>query len=185
MFTSSSLRLSGAVLALSCLLGCGHDENGPIYSSGVDKTKRGTTLSDDDKNEFCSSLDQHLDVVVGFQELAQIACFPAALLSISRADCQQKLDACVANAPSPISATVRQTREQRCYDSLSACDADVGTLEGCVNLNVGAVRAVLNALTCGRFGDTSAIQEANSVMDTARTCANTSNDCGEATTILL
>ncbi|MDB4991219.1 MAG: hypothetical protein JWN04_6397 [Myxococcaceae bacterium] len=175
-------------LALSvplAALGCGHDDNAPIYSSGVDSTKRASTLSDTDKTQFCRSLDQHVDVVVGFQEIARLVCLPFALVSLSRAECEQKLNTCAANAPSPITVEAQSTHDQSCFNSLSSCEANVGTLEGCVNVNVGLVRTVLETVTCARFNDPEATNEANRAMNTAGTCVSSSSSCDQATTLLL
>ncbi|MDB4988179.1 MAG: hypothetical protein JWN04_3357 [Myxococcaceae bacterium] len=179
--------VTGLAVSMSlAALGCGHDDNAPLYSSGVDSTKRASTLSDADKNQFCRSLDQHVDVVIGFQEIARIVCLPLALLSASQAECEHKLDTCAAQPPSSITVNAQSTHDQACFNSLASCEANVSTLEGCVNVNVGLVRAVLETITCARFGDTSAASDARAVMDpTGSTCASSSSSCGQATTLLL
>jgi hypothetical protein len=178
---SSALVLSGCLFASAC----GKDNDETIYSSGLDEDKPASTLSDDDKRQFCSGLDNHVDVTVGFQEISRILCLPAALLSGSRAGCEQLLDSCSRNSANPITVQVRQSHEQVCYDSLSSCEASVSTLEACVNVNVSAVRSVLESITCARFGDQDAIQRTSAVMDTAAGCASSSRACDAATDIIL
>ncbi|MDB4976670.1 MAG: hypothetical protein JWN48_5011 [Myxococcaceae bacterium] len=181
--------LPAALAVASCLLslGCGSDDNEPLYSSGVDASKTGTKLSDDDKRQFCRSLDQHVDVVIGFEEVARIACLPTALLfGGSKAGCEQMLDNCAAGAPSPITVSARRSsEEQTCYTNLSMCEASVGTLEACVNVNVSLVRNVLETVTCARYGDTTAADRAARVMNTAGSCAGQSSSCNAAATTLL
>lgn len=177
------------LLALStCLLGlaCGHDDSGSTYNSGLPSTTTAATLSTDDKQQFCRTLDQHVNATVGFQEIARLLCLPSALLSGgSKADCEKFLDSCAAKAPAPITVDVRNTHEQACFNSLTSCEATVGTLEGCINVNVAAVRSVLETISCARVGDTAAANEVTSVMSTARTCAQSSQSCSGATTLLL
>jgi hypothetical protein len=184
----STVRSRTLVLAPICLLtvACGNDDNGSLYSSGLPATMPAATLTNDQKEQFCRSLDDHVNVTIGFEEIARIVCLPAALLlGGSKADCQKRLDDCAANAPSPITVDVRSTHEQACFESLKSCEADVHTLEGCVNVNVAAVRDVLESISCARFGDTTAADRVKRVMGTASTCASSSSNCGTATTLLL
>ena len=181
-------RTRAWALASTCLLAvaCGHDDKGSLYSSGLPASKPAGMLSDDQKEQFCRSLDDHVNVTIGFEEIARIVCLPAALLlGGSKADCQKRLDDCAANAPSPITVDVRSTHEKECFDSLKSCEADVRTLEGCVDVNVAAVRDVLESISCARFGDTTAADRVKRVMGTASTCASASSNCGTATTLLL
>ena len=168
------------------VLACGHDDKGSLYSSGLPASKPAATLSDDQKEQFCRSLDDHVNVTVGFEEIARIICLPAALLGGgSKAGCQKLLDDCAANAPDPITVDVRSNHEKECFDSLQSCEADVRTLEGCVNVNVAAVRDVLESISCARYGDSTAADQVRKVMGTASTCASSSSNCGAATTLLL
>ena len=177
------------LLALStCLLGlaCGDDDKRSSFSSGLPTNKPAATLSSDDKQQFCRTLDQHVTATVGFEEITRLGCLPLALLSGgTTADCQKFLDSCAAKPPPAITVEVRNTHDQACFDSLTSCEASVGTLEGCINVNVAAIRSVLESISCARVGDSSAATEATSVMRTASTCAQSSSSCGEATTLLL
>jgi hypothetical protein len=184
---NSALRLSLIVMVgLSAVSGaaCGNDDPDPRFSSGLDDQTTASTLDDDDKHTFCRTLDAHVNVVVGFEEIARIACLPRALLAGTRDACEQALDDCARNAPAPITVNASATREQACFDDLDSCEANVGTLESCVNVNVGIVRQLLESFTCARFGNDSA-GEVMRAMETAGTCAKASSSCGQATQILL
>lgn len=179
----SSLTKFSPLLAMLAL-GCGEDEKS-IYSSGLDDEKTASTLDDDEKRQFCRSFDSHVSVSVGFQELARVLCLPAALLTRTREGCQEVLDTCSRNAASPITVDVRRSREEQCFDDLDSCEADVGTLESCVNVNIGLARSVLESITCAKAGDPDAMREVNQVMQTAGTCARASASCGEATQVVV
>jgi len=163
---------------------CGNDDPDPKFSSGLDDKTTASTLDDDDKRTFCRTLDAHVNVTVGFEEIARIACLPGALLAGSREGCEQVLDTCAKNASPPITINASASREQACFDDLDSCEADVATLESCVNINVGAVRQLLENITCARFGAKTS-DEVTKVMQTAGTCAKASASCGDATQILL
>jgi hypothetical protein len=173
------------VLASLLVCACGSDDPKPKYNSGLDDTKTASTLNDDDKRTFCRTLDAHVDVTVGFEEIARLLCLPSALLASTRQDCETVLDACMHNAPPPITVNASTSREQACFADLDSCEADVGTLESCVNVNVGVVRQLLENISCARFGDKTVDQDLTRAMQTAGTCAKASASCGEATQILL
>jgi hypothetical protein len=173
-----------SIAALSATA-CGNDDPDPKYSSGLDDTKTASTLNDDDKHTFCRTLDAHVNVTVGFEEIARLACLPGALLAATREGCEQVLDTCTKNAPPPITVNASANREQACFDDLDACEANVGTLEACVNVNVGVVRRLLETITCARFGDHTVDADLSDAMKTAGTCAKASASCGQATQILL
>jgi hypothetical protein len=181
--TSSALTLS--LFASLLASACGNDDPKPQYSSGLDDTKTASTLDDDDKRTFCRTVDAHVDVTVGFEEIARLLCLPGALLAATRQDCEAVLDTCMRNAPPPITVNASTSREQACFDNLDSCEADVGTLESCVNVNVGVVRQLLENISCARFGDQTVDQDLTRARQTAGTCAKASASCGEATQILL
>ncbi|MEY4509598.1 MAG: hypothetical protein RLZZ450_1720, partial [Pseudomonadota bacterium] len=80
---------------------CSNDDPDPKFSSGLDDKTKASTLDDDDKRTFCRTLDAHVNVTVGFEEIARIACLPGALLAGSREGCEQVLDTCMRNASPP------------------------------------------------------------------------------------
>lgn len=182
--TRPSLFVSLVGLAGLFAAACGNDDSDPKFSSGLEDDKTASTLDEDDKRTFCRTLDAHVNVTVGFEEIARIACLPGALLAGSREGCEQVLDTCMQNASPPITINASASREQACYDDLDSCEADVGTLESCVNINVAAVRQLLETITCARFG-ASTSDDVTRVMQTAGTCAKASASCGDATQILL
>lgn len=164
---------------LIALAACGDDSSSSVFSSGIDdRDQEADKLDDDDKRQFCRTLDTHVSVTVGLEEVARIACAPIALLtSTSRDACEELLDSCARDAAKVM--LQRQQREEECFDSLASCEADVGTLEGCVDVNVKALRTVLERISCGRFGDSSVQQD----IDDARTaagCTQVSSSCGDA-----
>lgn len=170
----NAVRLS----ALLALAACGSDSSNSVFSSDLPQDRSVDTLDDQDKRQFCRTLDAHVSVTVGLDEVARIACLPVALFtSTSRQACEELLDSCARDAPKVTLA--RQQRENECYDSLAMCEADVGTLEGCVDVNVRALRAVLERISCARFGDSTAQAD----LDEARTaagCTTVSSSCQDA-----
>jgi hypothetical protein len=184
----ASMKLSTLITIVSSLgvlaAGCGDDDDS-VYSSGLDDDKPVSTLDDDDKRTFCRTLDTHVDVTIGFEEIARLSCLPLALAAPTREGCESVLDACMRNAPAPITIDVRQSREQACFQSLDSCEARVGDLEGCVNVNVSVVREVLERFSCNRYDDDSLDRDVTRAMQTSATCGRASASCGEATQILL
>lgn len=171
---SARLSVLGA-LALAC---CGDDSSNSVFTSDINRDRGADTLDDKEKETFCRTLDAHVSVTVGLDEVARIACAPIALLtSTSRDACEELLDSCARDAPKV--SLARQQREEECFDSLSSCEADVGTLEGCVDINVRALRTVLERLTCARFGD-STVQEDIDQARTAAGCTQVSSSCRDA-----
>jgi hypothetical protein len=165
-------------ILIALALGCGDDGSGSVYSSGIDKTREADELDDKEKEQFCKTIETHVSVTVGLDEVARIACAPIALLtSTSRDACEELLDECARDAPKV--SLARAEREQECFDSLSACEADISTLEGCVDVNVRALRTVIERISCARFGDSTVQQD----LDEARTaagCAMASGSCRDA-----
>jgi hypothetical protein len=159
------------------LFSCGHDDSGSTFSSDLPKHTDANKLDDKQRQDFCRTLDTHVDVTVGLDEVARLICLPFALLSASHEDCEALLDSCSRDATKV--TLDRTSQEQKCFDSLASCEADVGTLEGCVNVNVRAVRQVLERVTCARYGDADAGRELDEAM-TGQTCAKTSSSCQDA-----
>lgn len=171
--------------ALVCALhvGCGDSDSSGTFSSDINKDAEADQLSDDQKRQFCGTLDTHVSVTVGFDEIARIACLPAALLTAtSRQACEELLDSC-SRGTSGITVTSSE-RVEKCYDNLEMCQEDVGMLESCVNVNVAAVRTVLERFTCARFGDDNLERDLDRVMDTAAACGQTSAACKDAVFLL-
>jgi len=163
--------------------GCGDSGSDAAYSSDLDKDTEADKLDDDQKRQFCGTLDTHVSVTVGFDEIARIACLPAALLTAtSREACEELLDSC-SRGSSGITLGSSE-RVEKCYDSLAMCQEDVGSLEACANVNVAAVRTVLERFTCARFGDDNLERDLDRVMDTAAACAQTSASCKDAVFLL-
>jgi hypothetical protein len=166
-------------LVLISLGACGDDGANSVFSSGIDdRDKPAATLDDKEKEQFCSTVETHVSVTVGLEEVMRIACAPIALLtSTSREACEELLDSCAKDAPKIM--LERQQREQECFDSLAECEADVSTLEGCVDVNVRALRTVLERISCARFGDSS-VQDDIDEARTAAACAQAANSCRDA-----
>ncbi|HEX5656394.1 MAG TPA: hypothetical protein VFX59_04330 [Polyangiales bacterium] len=166
-------------LTALALGGCGDDNSRSLFSSEVgDRDTPVEDLGDDDKRQFCAKVDSYTNVSVGLDEVARIACAPIALLtSTSRAACEELLDSCARDALKV--SLARQQRREECYGSLASCQADVGTLEGCVDINVRALRATLERISCARFGD-STVQDDIDDARTAAGCTQISSSCGDA-----
>lgn len=180
---SRSLLSHSFALVCALYVGCGDGESSPSFSSGVNSNAEADQLDDEEKRQFCGTLDTHVSVTVGFDEIARIACLPAALLTAtSRQACEELLDSC-SRGTSGITVSSSE-RMEKCYDSLAMCQEDVGTLESCVNVNVAAVRTVLERFTCARFGDDNLERDLERVMDTAAACGQTSASCKDAVFLL-
>ncbi len=164
---------------LVALAACGDDNSNSVFSSGIKDTKQdANTLNDQDKRTFCATLDAHVRVTVGLDEVAYLACAPLALLtSTSREACDELLDSCARDAPKI--TLNREQRQEQCYDDLASCEADVSTLEGCVDINVKALREVIGRISCARFGD-STVQKDIDQARTAAGCTQVSNSCRDA-----
>lgn len=171
-----------SLILLALIAGCGDDDSRSTYSSGLPKDREASTLDDDDKEQFCRTVDTHFSVSVGLDEVARLTCLPVALLTAtSRDDCEDILDSCSSNAAQL--SIERMEREDQCVDSLASCNEDIGTLETCVNVNIKAVRAVLENFTCARFGDSDLERDLDDAM-TAESCAKTSSSCQDAVLLL-
>jgi hypothetical protein len=168
-------------LVLSAL-GCGDDDEGssrPRYASGVNDTNAGvSTLDTSDQRRICESLDAYVQTNISFDEVAYIACLPAAIvLGGSPEGCEQQLDDCMALFPEPIEIEARLQDQQVCSNSLVQCEASVAQLEGCINLNLDLALDIIDNWSCNGAADQDQREAAARAMDTATVCADIDAAC--------
>jgi hypothetical protein len=173
-----------AVLLLTCLAGCGDDEEGdrPRYRSNVSvDTDTGVSdLNEDDRAQVCASLNGFVNAQVDFGLVARAACLPGSiLLSGDQDDCEARLGDCIDSFPDPISVTARFDDEQACVTGLSVCDdITVAQLEGCVNVNLDFVYSIIDSLSCGGLSDAER-SDAQMAMDALSVCSNVDAACSD------
>jgi len=174
-----------AVLWLVCgatlSFGCDDDDPRRPWDTAIDDNTSVSSIGDEDKRNVCRSLDANLSVRLDLSQLTRLVCLPGAIVRAagSRSMCEQLVDQCVAtNTPPPLLVGARIDQES-CVSSLGRCDARIGALESCVNVNVSGVLDLLEALTCSRL-DNATLDTARRAMDarnTLTTCGNVSGGC--------
>jgi hypothetical protein len=171
-----------ASIALLCLACDDDDDTRPRYRAEVDIDTRTpvSSLGERELERICRSLDVYVDTHVSFDQIAYIACLPAAIvLGGSRQGCEQQLDDCMALFPEPIEVQAQLRDTQVCYSSLSGCRASVSDLEGCINLNLDLALEIASNWTCSGAGDDDLRAQAAEAMDTTQVCADIDAACND------
>lgn len=176
------------ILGLACsvlvLAGCGDDDDARApYQSGISVSGPVSGLNNSQLQQICSSFDAYVDTNVGFDQLAYIACLPAAIvLGGTKEGCSQQLDACMAAFPQPLAAQAHVHDPQVCFANLQQCQATVSVLERCVNVNLDLAFDVLG-WTCSRAGDADVQKAAARAMDTVNVCGQVDAACNQVATL--
>ncbi len=176
------------VLAHSCLIGllastvaCGDEErNPPPYQSGVTSDAPVAELSDAQKRQICERYGAHVNAYLDINQIARAVCLPTSLLlgGNSAESCEQFLAECTDNflVTGKLNATIND--EAACVSSLDTCETSVVDLEGCVNFNLELVYDILDRLSCRRFNDDEAKEEARKNQQAASVCSQKHTACG-------
>ena len=170
------------VAGAALLSGCHDDESRRPWDTTLNDDVNVASIGSEDKRNVCSSLEANLSARLDMTQLTRLVCLPSAILRASgnRALCQELLAQCIhQSTPSPLLVGARIDPE-RCVASLARCDAHVGALESCVNVNVSGVLDLLDDLTCSRLDDAAMRERARHALDvrgTLTTCADLSSGC--------
>lgn len=159
-------------------LACSDDDDGkpPPFSSGVSADAGTVAVSDlntEQKTRLCQSYGAHVSGRVGYDLLAEAVCLPQAiLLGGSPTGCRQRLAECTANVPPPVQIDVQVNDTRVCEQSLAQCNLSTAQLEGCINLRLDWVYALLDTLSCGNANSADTRSLAEQMMRGASVCAN-------------
>lgn len=176
----ASVRFRGlVVLSLVGVLVAACDEDRrPRYSSGVDEQVPVSDLGDDDLRQICSSFDGYVNTYVDLSAVAYIACLPVAIVSsLNSEDCESTLRNCVSLFPEPIHVVARAQSDEVCFENLQQCEASVGLLEDCVNVNVDLALNVFDRFSCDRAGDPNYRSSVQPMADLVNVCADVNDAC--------
>jgi hypothetical protein len=168
----------------SLLAGCGDDDDARApYQSGITVSAPVATLDTRQLQQICSSFDAYVDTNIGFDQIAYIACLPAAIvLGGTKEGCAQQLDACMAAFPQPVGVQAHVHDPDVCFANLQQCQASVSALENCVNVNLDVAFDVLG-WTCSRAGDADLQKAAARAMNTAQVCGHVDAACNQFATL--
>jgi hypothetical protein len=174
--------LSVTVLGL-CLLACGKSsDTRPRYVSnvsGAGTTQPVSNLSTAQATEICKSYDAYVNTYVDLDAIAYLACIPAALFtSATREACQASLQNCMAVFPKPIQVSAKAQNVQVCANTLAQCQATVGQLDGCINVNVDRALAVINTWSCDMVGNPSYRAMVQPTGGLVNVCTDLNSACG-------
>lgn len=164
----------------ACLLSACDDDDRPRYVSGVDQDAPVSDLDDEDLREICSSFDGYVNAYVDVQTLATLVCLPAAIVgNLSSELCDASLRACIDTfkLSPPVQVSARAQSDQVCFENLQQCEATVGQLEGCVNVNVDLALNILDRLSCNRAGDAAYRDMVQPMADLVNVCADVNDAC--------
>ncbi len=176
----------GLCLGLLCagLLSACDDDDRPRYVSGVDEDAPVSELEDDDLREICRTFDGYVNAYVDVQTLATVACLPLAIVtSFDDQTCRNVLRECVDNFHLPVQVSARAQSDQVCFEDLRQCEATVGQLEGCVNVNVDLALNILDRLSCNRAGDPAYRNMVQPMADLVSVCADVNDACNNFSNI--
>jgi hypothetical protein len=161
------------------MVGCAEGvSDRPKYSTELESPDQTvTTLSQKQLEQVCESYDVYVETYVDFDTIAYVACLPAALvLSLTRAECEQRLDACTSLFPDPIMVKGAVRSQELCVADLQQCNATVAELESCVNVNLDSFIDISD-WSCNRIGDEAVVEQARQSMDTVRVCQDLDDAC--------
>ena len=169
------LGFAAGIVLSACAEG---ESDRPDYTTGIDAPNQNVAMLDDTQlEEVCESYDVYVETYVDFDTIAYVACLPAALvLSQTREQCEQALEACMSVFPEPIQVSGTVRSQELCVNDLQECNATVAQLESCVNVNLTDFLDV-SGWNCDLIGDASAVAMARESMDTVRVCADLDDAC--------
>lgn len=170
-----TLRISSLVLLSLLGLSCSDDDDGkpPAFDSGVQSSATVADLDSEQKARLCESYGAHVSGRVGYDLLAQAVCLPQAiLLGGSPSGCRQRLAQCVADVPPPVQIDLQVSDQRVCEQSLAECKLSGAQLEGCINLRLDFVYALLDTLSCAGADNDDTRSLATEMMRGASVCAS-------------
>jgi hypothetical protein len=176
-------RLASLGLLSSLALACSDDDDGtpPPFIAGIGADAGTVTVSDldsDQKARLCQSYGAHVSGRVGYDLLAEAVCLPQAiLLGGSPQGCQERLAACSADIPPPLQINLQVSDTHVCEQSLAQCQLSSAQLEGCINLRLDWVYALLDTLSCRGASDPDTHSLAEQMMRGVGVCAAGSAGC--------
>jgi hypothetical protein len=142
-----------SVLCAGLISACDDDDR-PRYVSGVDADAPVSGLDDED--------------------------LPFAIVtSFDDEGCRNVLRDCVNTFDFPVQVSARAQSDQVCFENLQQCEATVGELEGCVNVNVDLALNILDRLSCNRAGDPAYRSMVQPMADLVNVCADVNDACNE------
>lgn len=172
-----------SLVSASALVACDESEREP-YVSGVDQSAPVSTLNDDDLREICSTFDGYVNTYVDLDAVAYVACLPVSIVtSLDNETCESNLRNCMSLFPRPIQVSARAQSDQVCFENLKQCEATVGQLEGCVNVNVDLAVNILDRLSCNRANDPNYRAMVQPMADLVNVCADVNDACNQFATV--
>ncbi len=183
-----------ALFAAPMMTGCGSSG----VSSGVDGTKKGNELSEDETSKVCNAvIDYRTDAFAGVTQAdsckfagyltaATLAAFPGATDASIQEACQGIVDPCLAAKPTDGSNS-GETPADVCKlvtpTTVKTCTATVGDIETCVAEQTDATTdSFKNAPACADITIDS-LKEAKPA-EQSNACNNVSSDCAVLFTLL-
>lgn len=164
------------------LSACGSNNNGspPTYQSGITITGPVSSLNKGQLQQICSSFDAYVDTNIGFDQIAYIACLPAAIvLGGTKEGCMQQLSDCMGLFPKPVAVQAHVHDPQVCFANLQQCKASVSSLEKCVNVNLSLATDILDHWSCSGANDPNLQKAAAHAMDTVGVCGQVDAACNQ------
>jgi hypothetical protein len=131
-------------------IACGGQDgskNTPRVKSGIDESKPLNTLTPAEIEQLRESIAETMST----PEVREAFCVFAALVTQSFAEafglepetsCEEQLDTCLSEPPTPSSTTPEQVAQ------LATCTATVGQYEACTNAVISKIQEVFGAVTC-------------------------------------
>lgn len=158
---------------------CGDDEGRPRFVSGLDDDAPVDSLRTDQRDTLCDSYEAYVDTYVDLDAVAYLACAPGAVTSSDTVEeCQRRVDRCMALFPEPISVRSPARPGRRCADNLARCEATVGELEQCVNVNLDFVFELLDGLSCSAIDRPGTREIARRGESLVSVCTDLGEACG-------
>lgn len=160
-------QVARAVLAAAfgAALGCGSDDSTQGIVTGLPAEQKLSTLTDEDVQQACRSINEGAALVVNPSVLQRVACLPYGLrasatesngaISVNVSQCQQVVDACVSDAQNGEVDSVEaglEADQDDCSDAsaddVRGCEVTVGEYETCFNLLLSELQRRLDEMTC-------------------------------------
>ena len=157
----------GIWVALSVMVlgACGGGDSNGTYSSGVDKSKAGSSMTTDEKSKFCSSAIRHSMSAVSKESMCKVmaVAFSAIVLLDNKATnatlqsaCKSTFDGCMADSKT-VSTEPSASDMKDCATEVAACRATTAEIEACINDYTVEVNKVMGAIpSCSALTLTSA-----------------------------
>jgi len=169
------------LIVAATLLGVGACSNKPRtpsrYRTGLNGGAQVSTLDDNQLAQICESYDVYVNTVVDLDQVAYIACLPAAMFTtLTPQACEESLKNCMALFPAPIKVSAKADNTRVCAQTLKQCRANVGDLEGCVTVNVERALSIADIWSCDLVNDPRYRDMASS-NGLVNVCANVDGAC--------